>query len=311
MGNGAVSNIIRVESRFRATEFKKYLDLFKLDCQVRNLTEKTIDVYYERLGYFFSYIKDEGISFQAICRNTIQQYILTLIENVSDETVNGRIRAVKRFFNFLCDEGLWEGQNPISGIKLLRTTKKVKPVVKSDNVQKLLAASDIKTFEGARNKVMILLFWDGMLRLNELLGLKTSDIDLEGRLIKVFGKGRKERMVPLGVKTLRAIHQYLIKWRSRYPGDHLICMRNGQPVTERHCHKIVQRLGEKVGIKLYPHLLRHSAATWYIRQGGNPAVLQKILGHTSLLVTQNYLHLSNADTVKSYDSFSPANCLRI
>ena len=77
----------------------------------------------------------------------------------------------------------------------------------------------------------------------------------------MFGKGRKERLVPLGVKTLKVLHQYLIKGRSRYPADHLICMRNGEPLTEPHCHKIIQRIGERNAVKLYPHLLRHWAAT--------------------------------------------------
>ena len=158
---------------------------------------------------------------------------------------------------------------------------------------------------------MVLLFWDGMLRLNEVRNLKLSDVDLEGRLIKVFGKGRKERMVPLGVKTLKAIQQFLIKWRSKYSGENLICMRNGQAIKERHYHKIIQQLGEKSGLKLHPHLLRHSAATWYIRQGGNPVILQKILGHSSLSVTQKYLHLSNEDAVNSYNDFSPSNGLKL
>jgi site-specific recombinase XerD len=155
------------------------------------------------------------------------------------------------------------------------------------------------------------MMWDGMLRRNELLALKLTDINLDGRLIKVFGKGRKERMVPLGVKTVRALHQFLARWRSKFPGDTLICMRNGEQITERHCHKIVQQLGRKNGVKLYPHLLRHSAATWYIRQGGNPVILQGIMGHSSLTVTQQYLHLSSKDAVDSYDKFSPANALRL
>ncbi len=147
-----------------------------------------------------------------------------------------------------------------------------------------------------------------MLRRNEVLGLKVGDIDLNSRLIKVFGKGRKERMVPLGVKTLKVLHQYLVKWRSKHSGDFVICMRNGEPVTERHCHKIIQRIGKKHGVKLYPHLLRRSAATWYIRQGGNRAILQGILGHTSPLVAQKYLHLSSQDALRFYNSYSPANC---
>jgi site-specific recombinase XerD len=304
-------NIKRVEARYSDSEFKPYLDSFKLDCMVRNLTPKSIDVYFERLGYFFGYLREHEKTLERVTKRIIQEYILSLTGKVSDETVNGRIRACKRFFNHLEAEGIWESDNPAQNVKLLRTAKKIKPVLSPDDFQKIISSFDRKRFEGARNLVMILLMWDGMLRKGEVLGLKLSDIDLEGRLIKVFGKGRKERMVPLGVKTLRILHQYLIKWRSKFPGDILICMRNGQPLKDRHCHKIISSIGKKLGLILYPHLLRHSAATWYIQQGGNPAVLQRILGHTSLLVTQNYLHLSNADTVASYESFSPSNCLRV
>jgi len=304
-------NVKRVEGKFADSEIKKYLDSFKLDCRVRNLTPKTIDVYFERLGYFFDYLQKNGITLENVTKAHIHDYILSQNGEVSDETINGRIRACKRFFNHLEAEGLWDGDNPANKVKLLKSAKRIKPIVSPEDFQKVMSVIDRKKFEGMRNLVMLMLMWDGMLRKGEVLGLKTEEIDLESRLIKVFGKGRKERMVPLGIKTLKILHQYMIKWRSKLPGQSLICMRDGNPITQRHCHKIIQRIGQKAGIRLYPHLLRHSAATWYIQQGGNPAVLQRILGHTSLLVTQNYLHLSNADTVASYESFSPSNCLRV
>lgn len=309
-----------IEGKFKDSEFEKYFESFQLDCLMRNLTSVTIEGYAERLYALFSYLVDEDIAFASVTRQEIQRYVMSLKsaksgasteKNVSDETINGRIRVYRRFWNHLAEEGLWTGESPMAGIKLLKTSKRIKPVITPENIQTVISSINRKAFEGSRNIIIILLFWDGMLRKNEALTLKLNDIDLNGRLIRVFGKGRKERMVPLGVKTTRMLHRYIIRWRSKYPGDHLICMRNGRPLTERHCHKVIQRIGERVGIKLYPHLLRHSAATWYIQQGGNPAVLQKILGHTSLLVTQNYLHLSNADTVNSYNSFSPSNCLRI
>ena len=118
-------------------------------------------------------------------------------------------------------------------------------------------------------------------------------------------------MVPLGSKTLRILNQFLVRWRSKFPGDHVIAMRNGEPLTERHCHKLVQQLGKRHGLHVHPHLLRHSAATFYIQQGGNPAILQRILGHSSLTVTQKYLHLSNEDAARSYDTLSPGNAVRL
>jgi len=311
MHSDVVSRIKKVEAKYGNTEFKNYIDSFKFDCHKRNLTPKTISCYLERLDYLFTNLLERNIRFKDITRKIIQDYIIHLKGNVSDETINGRLRVYRKFFNYLTEEELWDGVSPMKGVQLLRTIKKVKPVIEPEYIQKMISSLKAQTFEANRNKVMILLFWDGMLRMNELRSLKLDNIDMDTKLIKVLGKGRKERMVPLGAKTLRALHNFIIKWRSNYPGEYLICMRNGEPLSERYFHKVIQRIGQKVGIKLYPHLLRHSAATWYIQQGGNPAVLQKILGHTSLLVTQNYLHLSNTDTVNSYESFSPSNCLRL
>ncbi len=288
-----------------------YLKAFKFDCELRNLSEKTVYGYFERIRCLALYLNSMNISFVEVSKQVIQEYIISLKGRVSDETINGRIRVYRLLFNFLVVEGLWNSNNPLEGIKLLKTVSKVKPVITIDDVQLVLKSLKTPVFETVRNKVMVLLFWDCMLRQNELLNLKVSDINLDNRLIKVLGKGRKERMVPMGLQTIKLLHKFLIKWRSKYAGEFLICMRNGEQVKQRHCHKIIQRLGQKQSLKLYPHLFRHSAATHYIRLGGNPAVLQRILGHSSLAITQNYLHLSNIDTVNSYDSFSPSNGLQI
>lgn len=301
----------KVLTRYEGTEAKPYLEAFKYDCLVRNLTQKTVDCYLERLDYLLRYLGDKAIALASVDRRVIQDYIMHLKGNVSDETINGRIRAYRRFFNYLGEEELWEGNNSMVGVKLLKTAHRVKPVVEPETVQMIIGSIERSTFEGNRNTVLVLLLWDGMLRMNEALKLKMTDIDADKQLLKGFGKGRKERMVPLGVKTIKLLHQYLIKWRSKYPGDYLICMRNGEHLTARRCHKLIQDIGKKHAVKLHPHLLRHSAATWYIQQGGNPAVLHGIMGHTSLLVTQNYLHLSSQDAVNSYAKFSPSNCLRV
>ncbi len=295
----------------RAIAPDSLLQAFRFDCELRNLTTKTIDCYFERIEYLVRFLRSCNRSLCDVTKQDIQQYIFSLKGHVSDETINGRIRVYRTFFNYLTLEGLWTNDSPMDGIKQLKTVSKIKPVITIDDVQRVLKSLKTPVFETVRNKVMVLLFWDCMLRQNELLNLKVCDINLDNRLIKVLGKGRKERMVPMGLQTIKLLHKFLIKWRSKYPGEYLICMRNGEQVKQRHCHKIIQRLGQKQSLKLYPHLFRHSAATHYIKLGGNPAVLQRILGHSSLAITQNYLHLSNIDTVSSYDSFSPSNGLRV
>jgi len=304
-------NVTRVEKQLEGREILKYLGSFKIDCQLRNLSPKTIDVYFERIGYFAAYLDEIDTRFENVDRAIVQRYIVSLKGTVSDETINGRIRTLRCLFNYLDREGLWDGKNPLDNVKLLKTAKRIKPVVSPEDIQRILRGINRKTFEGNRNFVMLLLFWDGMLRLKELTGLRTDDVNLGEGYMKVFGKGRKERIVPIGMRTAKHVQKYLVKWRKAVSGDLLVCMRNGEPIKDRHCHKIVQRLGAKHKIRLYPHLLRHSAATHFIKQGGNVAVVSKILGHTSLTTTENYLHLKGMDLLQGFEKFSPVSSLRI
>jgi integrase/recombinase XerD len=206
---------------------------------------------------------------------------------------------------------MWTKPSPMLKMKLVKAEKRIKPVLLPEQIEAIIKTLNKNTFEGYRNLCMIMLFWDAMIRKEELTTLKTADIDLRAGILKVYGKGRKERQIPMGAKTIKTMHFFLNRWRSTYPGELVFCQRSGKPITARHCHKIIQDLGKRVAIDLYPHLIRHSAATFFIRQGGSPVILQKILGHTSLTVTQNYLHMSTQDLVDNYSRFSPANAIRI
>jgi integrase/recombinase XerD len=293
------------------SNWKTYVDAFVFGCKIRNLAPRTLNVYAERLGYLIRYLEAKGIDIESITKQGIQDYLLSLIGNVSDETVNGRIRVYRRFFNYLEEEGLWDKPNPTHKMKLIRASKRIKPVITPDQIETILQSLNKSTYEGYRNLTMVMVFWDAMIRKEELITLKVTDLDLRGGLLKVYGKGRKERQVPMGAKTIKMLHFFLNRWRNGTQGDLVFCQRNGKPITSRHCHKIIQDIGQKVNIDLYPHLIRHSAATYFIRQGGSPVILQKILGHTSLTVTQNYLHMSTQDMVDMYSKFSPSNAIRI
>ena len=297
---------LKVESHW-----KTYVDAFVFGCKIRNLAPRTLSVYAERLGYLIRHLEAKGIDIEDITKQDIQDYLLSLIGKVSDETVNGRIRVYRRFFNYLEEEGLWEKPNPTHKLKLIRSSKRIKPVIKPEQIGKILQKLNKSTFEGYRNLTMVMMFWDTMIRKEELITLKLEHVDLRGGLIKVYGKGRKERQVPMGAKTIKTLHFYLNRWRNGTNGDLVFCQRSGKPITSRHCHKIIQQIGQKADVNIYPHLIRHSAATYFIRQGGSPVILQKILGHTSLIVTQNYLHMDNKDMVDMYGQFCPSNAITV
>jgi len=177
-------------------------------------------------------------------------------------------------------------------------------------MEKLLAIPNKRTFVGYRNYIMLLLFWDAMIRLSEMLSLKLSDIDLKSGMIKVYGKGRKERCIPLGARSIKAIHYFLMKFRSDIPGEYLICKADGSPFGLRAVEQILDRIGDKAGIKVTPHMLRHSAGTFWIKSGGSSSILQKLLGYTTHSTTQLYIHLAGVDVKDWHNRFSPADRLK-
>ncbi len=193
-------NVISVTDRVLAEHsddgVRPYLDAFNIDCSVRNLTQKTIDVYFEWLGYLLHSTREQSIAFTDTSKRVIQDYIVSLKGQVSDETINGRIRAYRRFFNFLVAEGLWQKENPMASIRLLKTASRVKPVVDPETtVQRIVRSLKRSTFEGSHNLAMVLLFWDGMLRNKEIRNLRLTDIDIQSRLMKVPGQRGKSPML--------------------------------------------------------------------------------------------------------------------
>lgn len=307
-----LKRLYKLVDKFKVgSNWKTYVDAFVFGCRIRNLAPRTLNVYAERLGYLARHLEAKGIDIEEVTKQDIQNYLLELIGNVADETVNGRIRVYRRFFNYLEEEGIWDKPNPTHKIKLIKAEKRIKPVLSPEQIQSALQTLNKRTYEGYRNLTMVMLFWDAMIRKEELITLKVPGIDLRGGLIKVYGKGRKERQVPMGARMIKTMHFFLNRWRNGTSGELVFCQRNGKPITSRHCHKIIQDIGKKAGFILYPHLIRHSSATFFIRQGGSPVILQKIMGHTSLTVTQNYLHMSNQDMIDTYSKFSPSNAISV
>ncbi len=287
-----------------------YMQSLVFDCQLRGLKQKTIDVYMERIHYLLAYLKHQQISFEDVTKEVIQRYILAIKDQVSPSTVNGRIRTYKRLWGHLCDEELWEKANPMNGIRQLIMLKKVRQVIGPEDVQRMLRSLNKNSFFGYRDLVALLLSWDCMLRSKEIRCMRVTDVSIGNRLIRVSGKGR-ERMVPLSVRTAKVLSTYLTKWRSKYPGEYVICMTNGGQLSERRYHRLITAIAQNTGVKVSPHGIRHSAATWYIRQpGASIELLRVLLGHSGLNITANYLHLTPEDLVSGYNTLSPGNAIR-
>ena len=310
MGQSSTDYLNALIDSLDDSPLKSCLESFYFDCKVKNLAPKTIDVYGERLRNFHRFLESKGIDFEKVDTASIQSYILSMKGRVSDYTVNGRIRVLRLFFNYLERENFLDNGNPMARIKLVRAERRLPRIITVEEMQQVLRVPNRRTFTGYRNYVMLLLFWDTMVRLGELIKLKTSDVDLKAGMIKVYGKGRKERCIPLGAQTIKTIHYFKAKYRSRIQGEHLICKADGQPLPMKGVERILERIGKKAGIKVTPHLLRHSAGTFWIKSGGSSAILQKILGHTTQSTTQLYIHLAGSDVKEWHSRFSPGDRLK-
>jgi len=278
------------------------LKSFYFDCRIRNLTEKTITGYGETLTRFFNFLQKHNVDFLNISGLTIKEFIASLKDRSnSDHTINNRLRVLRLFFRYLVEEELLNGRpNPMGKIKLLKAENKLKLVLSPENIERVLKIPDKKTFTGYRNFCIIYTFYDTMIRLSELCNIKLSDLNIKEQIIKVYGKGRKERQVVVGKKLAKYLQLYLCRFREAILGEYLFCKADGSFLTPDRIEHIFALYSKKSGIHFNPHLIRHSAGTQWIKNNGNPLCLQNLMGHSSFRTTQKYIHLALEDLKKEH-----------
>jgi len=198
-------------------------------------------------------------------------------------------------------------------MKMPKAPKKTIEILSDEEIKLLYNSINDKTEFGLRNKCIISLMLDSGLRRNEVLALNFDDIHFSQNVIKVTGKGQKDRIVPLGLYTKKLIFKYLNGYRPmpEYPSKKLFLSQDKKPVSTDVVKMLFTRLKKKTGItRLRPHLLSHTFATRYLMNGGDTFSLQMILGHTSLEMTRCYSHLASSYAVMNFRNFSTLDNLR-
>ena len=279
-------------------ELKSALREFHFRVKSLNLTTKTVSVYGERLGQFASYLSTEGTSFSDTDSTAVRSYVLSLIERgLAGDSVNGHIRVLKTFFSYLHEQDAIE-HNPTAGLSLVKTERKDKPILSESDILKLLSVPGKSTFTGMRNYCMILVFYNTLIRLSELINITLDDLDLDSGVIRIVGKGRKHRTVPMSPETEKVLHRFLRKHHVRTGSKYLFCSLNGKPLAHRNINRIRERIGQKVGVHVSPHLIRHSGASHRALAGMPAFLLQRLLGHSTMQMTQRYVHLLDDEKLK-------------
>lgn len=241
----------------------------------------------------------------------LRSFLAYLAEsNYSPATMARKIATLRSFCRWLERNGVIES-NPMTLIRTPRQKKKLPKAINVEQVEQLLSAPNDKTLLGARDRAILETLYSTGIRVSELVGINFGDIDETGQAIIIRGKGRKERIVPLGSHAMTAIGHYL-----QMMNTHNVTNETGEPVfinkhntrlSTRSVRRNVSKYLEKVGLDpaISPHTLRHSFATHLLDNGADLRSVQELLGHQSLSTTQIYTHLTTKRMKESYDSAHP------
>jgi integrase/recombinase XerD len=214
---------------------------------------------------------------------------------------------MKVFFRFLKREGVI-ANNPASYLESPKLWQALPAVLTEEEMENILTQPNCHSAKGCRDRAILELLYSSGVRISELCGLKICDVDDE--YIKVYGKGGKERLVPIGQNALGAIDHYLLHYRCRYDSDqeqHLFLTQRGSPIDRFAMWRMVKSYALKAGItkNISPHTFRHSFATHLLDHGADLRVIQELLGHSSINSTDRYTHVSRAQLQQAFQAFHP------
>ena len=318
------------------------IDDFMIYNESKNLSKKTMMSYEQTLRLFTKYLEEEKdiTDVKKVTEKIIREYInytknrgkYTIVRDketlktntpemrkdygkkVSITTINNYIRNIKVFFNFLLEQGHIK-KDVVKNIKQFKNSRKPKDFITDIQFAELLRHIDTTKFHEYRDYICIQLLLDTGMRIGETLEIKVEDIDINNRTIFLSAqntKGKRDRYVYFSQMMGKDLRRW-IQYKDRYvESDYLFCTTKNTPVLIRTFERKLKDYGIRVGLKdIHPHQLRNNFAKRFLMAGGNIYTLSKILGHSSVKVTeQAYLDLTDADIRKNYQQFSPLANMR-
>lgn len=271
------------------------VDMFLYEQRVRNNAKATLEYYTSNLGSFMDFVgADESVEILDI--SIYKDYIIYLQNSgtLKATSINTNMRAVKAFYNWLIDE---EAIGDCSRkLKLIKQRREEIIPLTDDEIRTLLNCFDTSELLELRNKCLVMVMLDSGLRRAETTRLRCSDVDLKQRTLLVNGKCDKQRIVPIGENCAQVLQEYSDRMseRRQKKNEPFFTDRFGNVLDVNAIDNVMQKLKERTGIdRLRCHLLRHTFATLYIVDGGNLEMLRVILGHSSIAITQIYLHIAS------------------
>lgn len=282
----------------RTAIIEQFLDAIWME---QGLSENTLQAYCTDLNGFYSWLVANGnVTLLQVQRDHVHNYLAKRVsQNSSPRSTARLLSSLKRFYRWLLREKRLEF-DPTALIEAPRTGRPLPKSLSEQEVEALLKAPDINTPLGLRDRAMLEILYASGLRVSELIGLQPSQLNLKQGVVRVMGKGSKERLVPLGEEALQWLESYLQQSRTNLLkgelSDYLFITQRRKPMTRQAFWYMVKRYALAAGITkaISPHTLRHAFATHLLNHGADLRVVQMLLGHSDLSTTQIYTHVAKA-----------------
>lgn len=287
----------------------EYLRFIQLE---KGLSENTIAAYRRDLNHYLNYLQTRKIThLDFIDRQTLQQWFGMLHDEGRSTKSIARFTSTIRSFHQFALREKFSSNDPTVLIETPKYERKLPDVLSVEEIDVLLCTPDISKNNGYRDRTMLELLYATGMRVSELISIEVEDINLMMGFVKVFGKGNKERIVPLGETVIDFLRNYMETVRPQLLKKHvthtLFLNMHGKPLTRQGIWKMIKLTGQKAGIqkRLTPHTLRHSFATHLLENGADLRAVQEMLGHSDISTTQLYTHVSKTQIRKMYQEYHP------
>jgi site-specific recombinase XerD len=285
-------------------DLKKYIAYLR---DIKKFSPHTVKAYGIDIRQFLAYFSANG---QELTKGNIRGFIAQVFSPSRNKaTVARKIYAIRSFYGYQVKSGAL-AHNPLDGISTPKQERHIPRILTEGEMQEFLDALPEENFLELRNKALFEFLYATGLRVSELTGLRSGDIRFAERLVRVMGKGRKERIVPFHDQAAAIMDRYLQRRRAEFPQaqDVVFVNHRGGSLTPRSVERLLQAAYRELARSqqhVHPHLLRHSFATHLLQRGANLRVIQELLGHSSLATTEKYTNLNLADLMQTYKKFHP------
>ena len=278
----------------------------------RGLSKNTIEAYSHGLSRFLNHLREKGVQeIRDVGKFDVRGFLLALKkEKLSAKTIVRNLVAIRTFFRFLVQEGILE-TNPVEDLESPKVAKTLPEILTLKDIEQLLEQPNLQTPLGMRDRAMLEILYATGMRVSELTHLPTHQVNLEGGYVLLYGKGSKERIVPLGSEAIKWVTLYLKESRGILAkgkeSPFLFINRSGKGMSRQGLWKNLKNYTRRTGLRkrITPHLLRHSFASHLLEGGADLRSVQMMLGHADISSTQIYTHVTGERLKKIHQRYHP------